>query len=66
MRCPVLVVHGDLDGCQTRERAAAVAELTGGMLVTLEGVGHLPQARHPVLVNELMREFGERFGGGRT
>src|SRR5262245_49854492 len=59
VRCPVLVVHGDLDGCQTRERAVAVAELTGGTLIALEGVGHLPQARHPVKVNELMREFAE-------
>ncbi len=59
VRCPVLVIHGDLDNCQTRERAAAVAELTGGTLVTLEGAGHLPQARHPVKVNGLMREFGE-------
>jgi pimeloyl-ACP methyl ester carboxylesterase len=59
VRCPVLVVHGDLDGCQTRERAAAVAELTGGTLVALEGAGHLPQARHPVKVNELMREFAD-------
>jgi pimeloyl-ACP methyl ester carboxylesterase len=59
VRCPVLVIHGDLDNCQTRERAAAVAELTGGSLVALEGAGHLPQARHPVKVNELLREFGE-------
>jgi len=59
VRCPVLVVHGDLDGCQSRERAAAVAELTGGTLVALEGAGHLPQARHPVKVNELMGEFAE-------
>ncbi len=59
VRCPVLVIHGDLDNCQTHERAAAVAELTGGTLVTLEGAGHLPQARHPVKVNGLLREFGE-------
>ncbi|MGH3113117.1 MAG: alpha/beta fold hydrolase, partial [Gaiellaceae bacterium] len=59
VRCPVLVVHGDLDACQTRERAVAVAELTGGTLVTLEGAGHLPQARHPVKVNGLVREFAE-------
>jgi len=59
VRCPVLVIHGDLDNCQTRERATAVAELTGGTLVTLEGAGHLPQARHPVKVNGLFREFGE-------
>ena len=57
VRCPVLVVHGELDGCQPRERAAAVAELTGGTLVALEGAGHLPQARHPVKLNGLLREF---------
>jgi len=57
VRCPVLVIHGDLDNCQTRERARAVAELTGGTLVTLEGSGHLPQARHPVKVNGLLKEF---------
>ena len=57
VRCPVLVVHGELDGCQPRERAVAVAELTGGTLVALEGAGHLPQARHPVKVNGLLREF---------
>jgi pimeloyl-ACP methyl ester carboxylesterase len=59
VRCPVLVVHGELDGCQTRERATAVAELTGATLVALEGAGHLPQARHPVKVNELIRDFGQ-------
>jgi pimeloyl-ACP methyl ester carboxylesterase len=57
VRCPVLVVHGELDGCQPRERAVAVAELTGGTLVALEGAGHLPQARHPVKLNGLLREF---------
>ena len=55
--CPVLVVHGELDACQTRERAEAVAALTGGTLVGLEGAGHLPQARHPVKVNLLIRDF---------
>ena len=59
VRCPVLVVHGDLDGCQTRERAATVAELTGATLVTMEGTGHLPQGRQPVKMNALMREFAE-------
>jgi pimeloyl-ACP methyl ester carboxylesterase/predicted glycosyltransferase len=59
VRCPVLVVHGELDGCQPLERAVAVAELTGGTLVALEGAGHLPQARHPVKVNGLLREFAD-------
>ncbi|HEX4931450.1 MAG TPA: alpha/beta fold hydrolase [Gaiellaceae bacterium] len=59
VRCPVLVIHGDLDNCQTRERATAVAELTGGTLVALEDAGHLPQARHPVKVNGLLKEFAD-------
>ncbi|HWD43029.1 MAG TPA: alpha/beta hydrolase, partial [Actinomycetota bacterium] len=57
VRCPVLVIHGELDGCQPRERAVAVAELTGGTLVAFEDAGHLVQARHPVKVNRLLREF---------
>ena len=59
VRCPVLVVHGELDNCQTRERALAVAELTGGTLVALEGAGHIPTARHPVKVNSLLKEFAD-------
>jgi hypothetical protein len=39
VRRPVLVIHGELDRCQPRERAVAVAELTGGTLVALEGAG---------------------------
>ncbi len=38
---------------------AAVAELTGGTLVTMEGAGHLPQARHPVQVNGLLKDFAD-------
>jgi pimeloyl-ACP methyl ester carboxylesterase len=59
VRCPVLVVHGDLDGCQPRQEAAAVAELTGGTLVTFQGAGHFPQARHPVRLNHLMKDFAD-------
>jgi len=59
VRCPVLVVHGELDNCQTRERALAVADLTGGTFVALEGAGHMPTARHPVKVNGLLKEFAD-------
>ena len=38
-------------------RGAALAELTGGTLVTLEGSGHAPHARDPVKVNLLLRDF---------
>jgi UDP:flavonoid glycosyltransferase YjiC (YdhE family) len=59
--CPVLVVQGDLDNCQSFERGLAFAELTAGDHVGLVGVGHLPNVRHPVLVNRLMHEFASRF-----
>ena len=38
----------------------ALAEMTGGRLVTLEGSGHIPLARDPVKVNLLLREFVEQ------
>ncbi len=57
VRCPVLVIHGDRDLIRPHAQGAALAELTGGTLVTLEGAGHGPQARDPVLVNRLMRDF---------
>jgi pimeloyl-ACP methyl ester carboxylesterase len=61
--CPVLVVHGDDDRVRPHAVGAAVAELTGGTLVTIGGGGHCPQARHPVKVNLLIREFVESLGG---
>jgi pimeloyl-ACP methyl ester carboxylesterase len=57
VRCPVLVVHGDEDAISPHARGAALAEATGGRLVTLAGGGHLPQARDPVKVNLLARDF---------
>ncbi|HEY8556975.1 MAG TPA: alpha/beta hydrolase [Actinomycetes bacterium] len=63
IRCPVLVVHGSDDRVRPHAVGAAVAELTGGRLVTVEGGGHCPQARHPVLVNLLIRGFVETLGG---
>lgn len=57
VRCPVLVIHGDQDLIRPHRQGAALAEVTGGTLVTLEGAGHLPQARDPVKVNLLLRDF---------
>jgi pimeloyl-ACP methyl ester carboxylesterase len=57
VRCPVLVLHGDEDAIQAHARGAALADATGGQLVTLVGSGHLPQARDPVVINELLRGF---------
>jgi pimeloyl-ACP methyl ester carboxylesterase len=70
VRCPMLVVHGDDDAVRTHASGAALAELLGATLVTLEGGGHAPQARHPVKVNLLLRELAESVapphGGRRT
>jgi pimeloyl-ACP methyl ester carboxylesterase/predicted glycosyltransferase len=55
--CPVLVIHGDGDALHPHARGAALAEATGGQLVTLEGSGHFPQARDPVKVNHLLQDF---------
>ncbi len=59
--CPVLAIHGDQDQCQSPRRSELVADLTGGDLLVLEGAGHLPQARHPVVVNQAIKAFVRQF-----
>jgi pimeloyl-ACP methyl ester carboxylesterase/predicted glycosyltransferase len=59
VRCPVLVIHGKQDAIRSHGSGAALARLTGGELVTLEGSGHCPQARDPVKVNLILRDFME-------
>jgi pimeloyl-ACP methyl ester carboxylesterase/predicted glycosyltransferase len=63
VECPVLVIHGDKDAIAAHDRGVAIAEATGGALVTLEGSGHAPHLRDPVKVNLVLRDFlgeGER------
>jgi pimeloyl-ACP methyl ester carboxylesterase/UDP:flavonoid glycosyltransferase YjiC (YdhE family) len=60
VQCPILVVQGDRDHCQPFDRGAKTAELTGARLVVLPGSGHIPMARRPVKVNELISEFAGR------
>ena len=62
VRCPIVVVQGDDDRCQPFDRGARTAELTGARHVVLPGSGHIPSARRPVKVNELITEFA---GGGK-
>jgi len=57
LRCRFLVLHGTEDRCQPIERGRRFAELSGARLLVLEGAGHLPMARHPVLVNTEIKEF---------
>jgi len=55
--CPVLVIHGDGDRIRPHALGAALAAATDGTFVTIEGAGHLPQARDPVKINLLLRDF---------
>ena len=57
VRWPVLVIHGLDDAVRPHDSGAALAEMVGGAFVTLEGSGHCPQARDPVKVNLLLRDF---------
>jgi pimeloyl-ACP methyl ester carboxylesterase/predicted glycosyltransferase len=57
VRCPTLVIHGDSDLIRPLAQGEALARTTGGKLVTIEGGGHLPQARDPVKVNLMLRDF---------
>jgi pimeloyl-ACP methyl ester carboxylesterase/predicted glycosyltransferase len=61
VRCPLLAIHGRDDRCVPMEGSARITELTGGELLILEGAGHVPQAREPVVVNRAIREFADRL-----
>jgi pimeloyl-ACP methyl ester carboxylesterase/predicted glycosyltransferase len=63
VRCPTLVIHGSEDAIRPHAQGSALAAATRGRLVTLAGSGHLLQARDPVKVNLLIREFVESLGG---
>ncbi|MGH3139771.1 MAG: alpha/beta fold hydrolase [Gaiellales bacterium] len=59
VRCPVLVIHGGCDAITPHAVGAELARLTDGSLTTIAGGGHCPQARDPVAVNLLIRDFVE-------
>jgi pimeloyl-ACP methyl ester carboxylesterase/predicted glycosyltransferase len=60
IRCPLVVTQGDEDKLVPPDRGAAFAAASGAELVTFEGVGHAPHARHPVPFNLMLRDFCER------
>lgn len=60
VRCPVEVVHGVDDRVRAPAIGRRLAELTGGTLTLLDGVGHGPTARQPVLLNRMIHEFVDR------
>lgn len=62
VRCPVLVVHGTDDRCQPVGRFDTVVRLTGAERLVVEGAGHLPMARYPVVVNRAVKAFLDGLG----
>jgi pimeloyl-ACP methyl ester carboxylesterase len=58
--CPAVVIHGDLDDITPPHWGEALAELTGGELVTLPYAGHAPASRWPVAVNHMLRDIALR------
>jgi pimeloyl-ACP methyl ester carboxylesterase/predicted glycosyltransferase len=65
IRCPVLVVHGNEDAIVPHSWGARLADLTGGALATIQGGGHIPNARDPVKVNLLLNDFMRRIEPAR-
>ncbi|MEZ5101764.1 MAG: alpha/beta fold hydrolase [Thermoleophilia bacterium] len=55
VRCPVLVVSGELDRTCPPEQARELAERTGGRLELIPGVGHLPVLESPDALLDLLR-----------
>jgi pimeloyl-ACP methyl ester carboxylesterase len=58
---PVLIIHGDKDEMSPHAAGQALAELTGGQLVTIAGGGHGVMAREPVVVNHVIKRFVDRI-----
>src|SRR3954451_177316 len=54
---PMLVVHGTDDNIVPFEWGVRLAELPGAKSVRLDDSAHAPQAREPVLISLLLREF---------
>jgi pimeloyl-ACP methyl ester carboxylesterase/predicted glycosyltransferase len=63
---PVLVISGDQDAITPHEWSVALAEATGGTLLTLEGSGHGPHVRDPVRVNGAIKDFVESISPTRA
>jgi len=55
--CPVLVIHGTDDRIRPQSDGETLADATRGRFISIEGGGHIPNVREPVLVNLLIRDF---------
>ncbi|MBX3030598.1 MAG: alpha/beta fold hydrolase [Chloroflexi bacterium] len=66
VRCPSLVIQGSDDAVTGPDRGIQVARTLGAELLIVEGGGHIPNVREPVVVDLAIREFVARCDtGGR-
>jgi pimeloyl-ACP methyl ester carboxylesterase len=64
LRCPVLVVVGDLDLGHIRERCRWLAsQIPGAQLAVMEGAAHLPGFEQPAAFAAVLRTFLEDLPG---
>jgi len=67
MRCRTLVIQGSEDAVVGPARGAAVAgTIPHAQLITLEGCGHAPHLRDPVITNLLIRDFVSSCGAAAS
>lgn len=57
VRCPSLVLHGDADRIIDVSTGYALAGLLNCPIEIVRGGGHLPNLRHPVRFNHVLRDF---------
>ena len=60
VRCPTLVVQGELEEICMPHWAEALAADTGGELLMMDDTGHSPAGRKPVAFNLALRDFVDR------
>jgi UDP:flavonoid glycosyltransferase YjiC (YdhE family) len=60
LSCPVLAITGDRDQIVPTERSRRFAELCAAELLVVDGAGHSPQTRYPVVVNHAIKAFVDR------
>jgi pimeloyl-ACP methyl ester carboxylesterase len=62
--CPALVIHGRDDQIIGLENPRRIAATMGARLIEIEGGGHAPNLREPVLVNRAIADFIRELDGG--
>jgi pimeloyl-ACP methyl ester carboxylesterase len=61
LRCPTLVIHGRDDDVVPYAAGEELARATRGRILSIDGGGHIPNARDPVKVNLAIRDFIARL-----